>query len=91
MFLHDRLFKQRPLVPSVSGGIGRITWRINGQPDPDASDFGSTMLNDKAEITHTLDLAFVDNTVDTIRRFGRTGIGLFKIDLIRWSRIRCTT
>jgi len=45
------------------GGIGRIAWRINGQPD-ESSDFGALMLNDKGEITHSFDLAFVDNTVE---------------------------
>jgi uncharacterized caspase-like protein len=49
-------------IVDKGGGIGRIAWRINGQPD--ASDLGALMLNDKGEITHSFDLAFVDNTVD---------------------------
>jgi WD40 repeat protein/uncharacterized caspase-like protein len=49
-------------IVDKGGGIGRIAWRVNGQPV--ASDFGTITLNHKGEITRSFDLAFVDNTIE---------------------------
>ena len=49
------------------GGIGLISWRINGQPEK--SGIGSAIrLDDKGVIIDSFDLAFPDNTIEVMAR-----------------------
>jgi WD40 repeat protein/uncharacterized caspase-like protein len=60
--VHDATVTATARIIDNGGGIGRIAWRVNGQPA--GSAFGAMVLSNKGEITRTFDLAFADNTVE---------------------------
>jgi WD40 repeat protein len=51
-------------VTDKGGGIGRITWRVNGQVV--GSAFGAPALNDKGEITRSLELATPETRIEVL-------------------------